>query len=422
MWQLVAPGLPPLAVAADAESRDCGRADMVQKANAFVSRKQFKLFVDDGELFLEIHESAVNPTLIRKTAGGSSTILKLASTLDNRRAALDAGDEVLFGKSFSDTSAVIFTVQAVAAGGAAAGPLAAAAAPEPAPAGPPAAAAAAEPAPAGPPAAAAAPEPAPAGPPAPAASGELLASAATGAAPSSSPSPRAFQLTSIAPGWGLPPRLNEGTVGIGSLLNEDTLRDALEVHLHSYLLDLDFLVGACPALLKVPKVVVMHGDGRCRSARCLAAPAHRERFVVVEPPTPAGSSCFHSKLILIRSDARLRLHVTSANLTCNDFANKTNAVWSGDFLRRGDASSPAAGTAGDDDLGTDLLDYLTAVYDIGSTPPADFTVHAQPDLAPATTPTGKRKVTPADARPWTLPVLEAMLSWPREVCYTDAIY
>ena len=97
MWQLVAPGLPPLTVAADGESRTCGRFDLGASANKYVSRSQFMLFVDEDELFIEISANAINPTIVRKTAAGSTTILTLASTSHNKRAVLDAGDEVLFG-------------------------------------------------------------------------------------------------------------------------------------------------------------------------------------------------------------------------------------------------------------------------------------------------------------------------------------
>lgn len=111
MWQLVAPDLPPLTV--DGESRACGRFDLGASANKYVSRSQFMLFVDDDKLFIEVSANAINPTLIRKTSDGTTTILTLASTSDNKRAVLDAGDEVLFGKSFSDASAIVFTVSLV---------------------------------------------------------------------------------------------------------------------------------------------------------------------------------------------------------------------------------------------------------------------------------------------------------------------
>ena len=64
------------------------------------------------------------------------------------------------------------------------------------------------------------------------------------------------------------------------MLSEAALRGASEVQLHSFLLDLDWILEACPALGGVPKVVVLHGDGRCLSAACLTDPRHAGRFVV----------------------------------------------------------------------------------------------------------------------------------------------
>ena len=161
--------------------------------------------------------------------------------------------------------------------------------------------------------------------------------------------PRAFRLTSLAPGWGLPPSVNEGCVGLQELLGEEALRGAEEaglfrssashlpcrshhcavnrcyppprshslrpasprllrpqVQLHSYLLDLDWLLRECPALGRVPKVLVLHGDGFALGASCLRDPQHAGRFVLLEPPTPKGRGCFHSKTIVARSPAEKR--------------------------------------------------------------------------------------------------------------------
>ena len=132
--------------------------------------------------------------------------------------------------------------------------------------------------------------------------------------------PHAFRLTSIATGWGLPPSVNDSAVPLSQLLGEQALDGALELQLHSYLLDLDFLVATYPAIGRVPRVLVLYGDGVCMHARCLRAPEHAGRFVLLQPPVPAGTGpVFHPKMIMVRSEARLQLHITSANLTMNSF-------------------------------------------------------------------------------------------------------
>ena len=128
------------------------------------------------------------------------------------------------------------------------------------------------------------------------------------------------------------PTATPGAQAASSCLQRVILR--IQVQLHSFLLDLDWVLEACPALGSVPKVVVLHGDGRCLSAACLSDPQHAGRFVVLEPPTVKGKGVHHSKLVLVRSAAAVALQVTTANLTYTSFAAKTNATWSACFSRR----------------------------------------------------------------------------------------
>ena len=60
------------------------------------------------------------------------------------------------------------------------------------------------------------------------------------------------------------------------------LHGALELHIHNFMIDLDFVVECCPAILSVPRVVVLHGDGRPPQARCVRSDPHR--FVCLQPP------------------------------------------------------------------------------------------------------------------------------------------
>ena len=345
-----------------------------------VSRQQAVIRIDDGEAFL--CSLGTNATMVTRAG-----LLHKLSKGDNL--ALQDGDAIILdAKNRANTSFILRAPAAAAAvpDAAAAAPLAAASSAPGADSSSSSAPVAVSSAPA---AAAASAQPA---------APSLPADTAV-EAPAARRRPHAFRLTRLAPEWGLPACLNDEAVGIDDLLGEEALSGAVEVQLHSYLLDLDWLVAACPALARVPKVFVLHGDGRCLRASCLRAPEHTGRFVVLEPPTHgSGKGVHHSKMILVRRNASLSVHITSANLTLNGFAAKTNGVWSGTFPKRA-GISPAEAPVG---LEADLISYLTAVRDLASAPPSDFVVHRlDPDDAHgATAPSKTRPASLEDARAW----------------------
>ena len=82
-------------------------------------------------------------------------------------------------------------------------------------------------------------------------------------AASAGPSPLGFRLQCLQDVWVdaalVSPAANECTVEWRSLLSASALAGANELHIHSYLLDLDFLCLECPAILQVPRVFVIHG-------------------------------------------------------------------------------------------------------------------------------------------------------------------
>lgn len=110
-----------------------------------------------------------------------------------------------------------------------------------------------------------------------------------------------YRLTAVAPAWGEPASLNSESMALQGMLGAEQLRGATEVHLHSCMLDLDWLLVQCPSLAQVQRIVVLHGDGRCLRARCLDEPCHRGRFLLLEPPTPKAHGLFNSKAILASS-------------------------------------------------------------------------------------------------------------------------
>ena len=101
-----------------------------------------------------------------------------------------------------------------------------------------------------------------------AASSAASATAATAAAP-------AWRLLTLDPRWGASPAAQAETVGLAALLSPGELRGATELHLHNFMIDLDWMCEECPGLaafcaasstagIHVParRVRVFHGDGR----------------------------------------------------------------------------------------------------------------------------------------------------------------
>ena len=101
-----------------------------------------------------------------------------------------------------------------------------------------------------------------------AASSAASTTAATAAAP-------AWRLLTLDPRWGASPAAQAETVGLAALLSAGELRGATELHLHNFMIDLDWMCEECPGLaafcaasstagIHVParRVRVFHGDGR----------------------------------------------------------------------------------------------------------------------------------------------------------------
>ncbi|KAL1512282.1 hypothetical protein AB1Y20_005544 [Prymnesium parvum] len=179
-------------------------------------------------------------------------------------------------------------------------------------------------------------------------------------------SARAWRLTRLHFAWAgvVPSEANEGTVGLGELLSADELRGAAEVHLHNFMVDLDWVVEEAPALLSFGGALrVFHGDGR--PPHSAAVRGRRGSTECFAPPHEQWGT-YHSKAILIIRPACLTVHVATANFIFSDWHNKTNAVWSAAFPR---LDSPPARPA-PESFGEDLLEYYEAMRRLGAAPPA----------------------------------------------------
>ena len=202
------------------------------------------------------------------------------------------------------------------------------------------------------------------------------------------------------------------------------------MHLHNFMIDLDWVFESCPALraylfrnsgvLRVfhgarqartphlpggggrylinltlmPTAPIHSGDGMPpRSRAAAAAAAAKERGVAgtgkllcYQPPCERFGT-HHSKAIVIVRPQLLSVHILTGNLLFSDWLNKTNAVWTGTFPRvEADSSSTSERRAGNKDasgiestsphetliygeFGSDLAEYYGAIKGIGASPP-----------------------------------------------------
>ena len=70
------------------------------------------------------------------------------------------------------------------------------------------------------------------------------------------------------------------------VFSEARLHGAIEVHLHNMMIDLDWLITECPALLSVPRVMLFFGRKELLDSNALAADraSANPRFVLFDPP------------------------------------------------------------------------------------------------------------------------------------------
>ena len=156
----------------------------------------------------------------------------------------------------------------------------------------------------------------------------------------------------------VPASANRNSVGLSDLLSASALSGATEVHLHNFMIDLDWMITECPALGSADLVRVFFGDTVApQSTTRRSAP---RRFQLYAPPLETYG-CYHSKAILILRPASVTVHVVTANFIFPDWHNKTNGVWSGEFPRRA-----ASATAATEDMGADWEEYYVALAKLGA--------------------------------------------------------
>ncbi|KAI5430353.1 tyrosyl-DNA phosphodiesterase 1 [Lathyrus oleraceus] len=148
----------------------------------------------------------------------------------------------------------------------------------------------------------------------------------------------------------LPAWANTSCVSISDVIQGDILVAILS----NYMVDIDWLVPACPALSKVPHVLVLHGEGDERVA-CMKI-SKPKNWILHKPPLPISFGTHHSKAMLLVYPRGVRVIVHTANLIYVDWNNKSQGLWMQDFPWK-DQNSPSKGSG----FENDLVEYLSAL-------------------------------------------------------------
>ncbi|AES78905.2 putative phosphodiesterase I [Medicago truncatula] len=149
---------------------------------------------------------------------------------------------------------------------------------------------------------------------------------------------------------GLPPWANTSCVSISDVIQGDILVAVLS----NYMVDVDWLVPACPALSKVPHVLVLHGESDERVA-CIKR-SKPKNWILHKPPLPISFGTHHSKAMFLVYPRGVRVIIHTANLIYVDWNNKSQGLWMQDFPWK-DQNSPSKGSR----FENDLVEYLSAL-------------------------------------------------------------
>ncbi|GAB2298826.1 hypothetical protein Dimus_032903 [Dionaea muscipula] len=159
--------------------------------------------------------------------------------------------------------------------------------------------------------------------------------------------PLTFQLMRVQ---GLPPWANTSSVSIGDVIKGNVLFAVLS----NYMVDLDWLLPACPTLKKVPHVLVVHGEGDGTLEHMKKTKP--TNWILHKPPLPISYGTHHSKAMLLVYPKGVRVIVHTANLIYVDWSNKSQGLWMQDFPWKDENdSSKVCG------FESDLVDYLNAL-------------------------------------------------------------
>ncbi|PSS04715.1 Tyrosyl-DNA phosphodiesterase [Actinidia chinensis var. chinensis] len=159
--------------------------------------------------------------------------------------------------------------------------------------------------------------------------------------------PSTFRLMRVQ---GIPAWANTSSVSIGDVIQGNVLMAVLS----NYMVDVDWLISACPTLKKVPHVLVIHGESDGSLERMKRSKL--TNWILHKPPLPISYGTHHSKAMLLVYPRGVRVIVHTANLIYVDWNNKSQGLWMQDFPWK-DQNSSTKGCA----FESDLIDYLSAL-------------------------------------------------------------
>ncbi|XVF87675.1 hypothetical protein PTKIN_Ptkin18bG0139600 [Pterospermum kingtungense] len=149
---------------------------------------------------------------------------------------------------------------------------------------------------------------------------------------------------------GLPAWANTNCVSIGDVFQGDVLLAVLS----NYMVDIDWLMSACPKLAKIPYVLVIHGEGDIRLDDMKRNKP--SNWILHKPPLPISFGTHHSKAMLLVYPQGVRVIVHTANLIYVDWNNKSQGLWMQDFPWK-DQNNSKKGCG----FENDLTDYLSTL-------------------------------------------------------------
>ncbi|KAL3627567.1 tyrosyl-DNA phosphodiesterase 1 [Castilleja foliolosa] len=148
----------------------------------------------------------------------------------------------------------------------------------------------------------------------------------------------------------LPEWANTNAVSISDVIQGNVLLAVIS----NYMVDMDWLLSACPMLKRVPHVLVFHGEGD--GTLEYMKRKKPSNWILHKPPLPISYGTHHSKAMLLVYPRGLRVIVHTANLIHVDWNNKTQGLWMQDFPWK-DQNSTSNGCG----FENDLVEYLVAL-------------------------------------------------------------
>ncbi|KMZ72271.1 putative Tyrosyl-DNA phosphodiesterase [Zostera marina] len=123
----------------------------------------------------------------------------------------------------------------------------------------------------------------------------------------------------------LPPWANTSSVSIGDVI-QGNIQVAI---LSTYMVDLDWLLSACPALKNIPHVLLIHGESD--AGVDLMKKNKPANWILHKPQLPISYGTHHSKAMILVYPKGVRIIVHTANLIHSEWNNKSQGLWMQDF-------------------------------------------------------------------------------------------